>query len=143
MRALADEHPDAAFRGHPMDQLVGVTGGILEAEILRAQGHGEEARRVLEAAVELEDGIRYDEPEPLNFSARHWLGDLLLETGDAEAAEAVFRAALEDHPLNGWSLVGLESALRAQGRNGEAELVRRDFDTSWADADIWIRRPIF
>ena len=75
---------------------------------------------VLEAAIEIEDGLRYDEPEPLNFSARHWLGDLLLELERYEEAEAVFEAALEDHPMNGWSLFGLEAALRAQDRSDEA-----------------------
>ena len=139
----AHGNPDAQFRGHSIDALLGVTGGILEAGIHRHHGKLNEARAALEEAVELEDGLRYDEPEPLNFSARHWLGDLLLEMGEPEEAEAVFRAALEDHPLNGWSLVGLEAALRAQGRNGEAELVRRDFQESWADADIWIRRPVY
>lgn len=143
VRGLVEEHSDAQFRGHTAAQLLGVTGGILEAEILRSRGRAAEARAVLERAVEVEDDLRYDEPEPLNFSARHWLGDLLLEMGDPAEAEAVFRLALEDHPSNGWSLFGLETALRAQGRHGDAEVVRREFDASWADADVWIRRAVF
>jgi tetratricopeptide (TPR) repeat protein len=140
---LVEAEPEASFRGHPIDALLGVVGGILQGELHRAAGEHRQARAALTAAVSLEDELRYDEPEPLNFSARHWLGDLLLERGAAREAETVFRAALDDHPLNGWSLVGLEAALRAQGRNGEAELVRRDFETSWADADIWIRRAVY
>lgn len=137
---LIDEHGDEAqFRGHTATQLLGVTGGLLESEILRMEGDLAGALTVLETAVALEDELRYDEPEPLNFSARHWLGALQLEMGDAEAAEATYREALVDHPLNGWSLYGLEQALRAQVRHGDAELVKVEFDTSWYDADIWIR----
>ncbi len=143
LEEIAAEEPEAAFRGHATTQLLGVVGGILEAEILRSRGRGAEAVAVLQTSIEIEDGLRYDEPEPLNFSARHWLGDLLLELGQPGESEAVFRAALEDHPRNGWSLFGLEQALRGQGRHGEAGLVRRDFEASWADADIWIRRAIF
>lgn len=136
---VADEGDEAQFRGHTATQLLGVVGAMLESEILRGEGRLVEARAALEHAVEVEDGLRYDEPEPLNFSARHWLGALLLDLDEAVAAEAVFRAALDDHPRNGWSLFGLEQALRAQGRHGDAELVRRDFDEAWADADVWIR----
>jgi tetratricopeptide (TPR) repeat protein len=143
VRGTVIGNPDAQFRGHGIDELLGVAHGILMGEFSRTEGRLELAREKLEEAVALEDGLRYDEPEPLNFSARHWLGDLLLEMDRPAEAETVFRAALEDHPLNGWSLIGLEAALRAQGRNGEAELVRRDFETSWSDADIWIRRAVY
>jgi len=98
---------------------------------------------VLEAAIEREDGLRYDEPEPLNFSARHWLGDLLLELERYPEAERVFRAALEDHPMNGWSLFGLEAALRAQGQDAEAKEVHKLFQSAWARSDTWITGPIF
>ena len=98
---------------------------------------------MLEAAIEVEDGLRYDEPEPLNFSARHWLGDLLLELERHGDAVRVFKAALEDHPMNGWSLFGLEAALRAQGRTAEAEEVHGRFEEAWARSDTWIRGPIF
>ncbi len=141
---LVREHGDnAQFRGHTATQLLGVAGGMLEAELQRAEGQLDAARTTLEQAVALEDELRYDEPEPLNFSARHWLGALLLEMERPVEAEAVYRAALVDHPLNGWSLFGLEQALRAQGRHGDAELVKRDFEASWADADVWIRASRF
>jgi tetratricopeptide (TPR) repeat protein len=142
-RVIREEGDDIQFRGHTGSQLLGVTSGILEAEVLRAQGRAPEAVQVLEEAVALEDGLRYDEPEPLPFSARHWLGALLLEEGRPEEAEAVYRAALEDHPRNGWSLFGLAQALDAQGRPGDALLVRRELDASWARADVWLRASRF
>jgi tetratricopeptide (TPR) repeat protein len=144
MRHTLTERGDSIqFRGHSGTHLLGVTAGILEGEMLRDRGRGAEAVAVLEDAVALEDELRYDEPEPLNFSARHWLGAALLELGRADEAEAVYRAALEDHPRNGWSLFGLAQALRAQGRFGDATLVERRFAESWARADVWLQASRF
>ena len=143
VREVIADDPEAQFRGHPAEDLLGVVAGILEAEIMHADGLTREAIAVLEHAVELEDGLRYDEPEPLNFSARDWLGAVLLEDGRAAEAEAVYRAALEDHPHNGWSLIGLEQALRAQGRGGEADQVQAELEEAWPLADHWVRASRF
>ena len=140
---LAAEETSGSFRGHSASDLLGVVAGILEAEILREEEENERAVEVLEAAIALEDGLRYDEPEPLNFSARHWLGDLLLEMERPKEAEAVFEAALEDHPMNGWSLFGLEASLRAQNRMAEADEVNKLFQEAWARSDTWIAAAIF
>ncbi|HKJ02552.1 MAG TPA: hypothetical protein VJ997_08860 [Longimicrobiales bacterium] len=130
--------PEAQFRGHPASQLLGTVAGILEGEILREEGDLAGAVAAHEHAVLLEDSLTYDEPEPLNFTARHWLGATLLEAGRAAEAEAVYRASLVDHPRNGWSLLGLEQALRAQGRDAEADSAHERFDGAWARADHWI-----
>lgn len=138
-----EEDPDNAFRGHTATQLLGVVGSILEGEILRANGDVEGAISVLRAGGEIEDGLRYDEPEPLNISAYQWLGDALHEAGrHAESAEA-FRHELVKHPRNGWSLFGLERALRAQGMHSEADEVHADFLAAWARSDTYLRAPIF
>jgi tetratricopeptide (TPR) repeat protein len=131
------------FRGHTAAQLLGIVGGILRAEMLRADGRTAESIPLLERAVAVEDSLRYDEPEPLNFSARHWLGAALLEVRRPADAERVFRVDLDRHPRNGWSLVGLEDALRAQGRAKEADDARRQFEAATARADTWIRAPRF
>ena len=144
VRRAAEKTPDGErFRGHSAADLLGVVAGILEGEILRHEGKTDGAIEVLEAAIEFEDGLRYDEPEPLNFSARHWLGDLLLELEQHQEAEGVFRAALEDHPMNGWSLFGLEAALRAQDKDSEAEDANALFQSAWARSDTWIAGAIF
>lgn len=140
----ADTIPEAqTFRGHSAASLLGITAGILRAEMLRADGRLEESLVVLERAVALEDGLRYDEPEPLNFSARHWLGAMLLELGRAAEAERVYRAELERHPNNGWSLFGLERALVAQGSTAEAEGVRAQLGEAWARSDTLLRSSRF
>jgi len=141
-QAIADD-PDAAFRGHTAQELLGVVAGILDGEILRDEGDLDGAVRAQAEAVALEDAFGYDEPEPLNFTARHWLGATLLEAGRPAEAEAVYRASLDDHPHNGWSLFGLEQALRGQGRDAEADAARAEFDAAWARADHWITASRF
>ncbi|MEX2126463.1 MAG: hypothetical protein WD795_21390 [Woeseia sp.] len=127
---------DARFRFHPAGYLVGSVGHILDGEILWAEGDLGGAIAAFERATELEDRLDYDEPEPLPFAARHWLGAALLEAGRYEDAERAYRADLEVHPLNGWSLFGLKAALSAQGQRDPA--VDADFDESWARADTLI-----
>jgi len=135
------ETTDQRFRFHPAGQVIGTVGYILEGEILRADGKLDAAIRAFEKAAETEDLMDYDEPEPLPFAARHWLGAALLEAGEYERAEAVYREELADHPHNGWSLYGLKQALAGQGRTDAA--VNEDFDESWARSDVWITASRF
>ena len=130
-------------RGATATQLLGISAGILEGEILRSEGLLEEAIRVFEAAVEVGDQLPYTEPEVLNYSARHWLGAALLEAGRPEAAEEVYRTNLVQHPHNGWSIYGLEQALRAQGRDAEADAAQVWFREAWSDTDTLIRSSRF
>jgi tetratricopeptide (TPR) repeat protein len=121
--------------------LLGTVGGILEGEILRAGGDRPGAIAAFERAVSLEDALIYDEPEPLPFTARHWLGAALLEAGRNADAERVYREDLKDHPHNGWSLLGLQQALAALGRPS-AE-VDSDLEASWSRSDTWTRSSRF
>lgn len=128
---------------HTAAQLLGVSGAILEGEILRHEGRLEDAISVFRRAVEIHEGLSYDEPEPLNFGAHHWLGAALLEAGRPAEAEEVYRASLRMHPHNGWSVFGLERALLAQGREAEAEEANQWFREVWAYADTLIRSSRF
>ena len=141
---LASTTPDSIqMRNHTARQLLGITGDILRGEMLHAEGKLEEAITVFERSVETHDGLRYDEPEPLNFSARHWLGAALLELERYADAERVYQAALEQHPDNGWSYFGLEKALRAQGKNAEADAAKANFDRVWSRSDVFITSSRF
>jgi tetratricopeptide (TPR) repeat protein len=135
------ESGDARFRFHSATQLLGVVGDILEGEIERASGSLANAIASFERAVTTEDSLNYDEPEPLPFAARHWLGAALLEASRFADAERVYREELEDHPHNGWSLLGLITALEAQGKTSTE--ARTDFQASWARADAWIQASRF
>jgi len=118
-----------------------VLAETLRGEIHRADGDMRAAIEAFERAVEVEDGLNYDEPEVIPFSARHWLGAALLETGEYREAERVYRAELEDHPHNGWSLFGRRQALAARGREDAA--VEQDIANSWARSDVWITASRF
>jgi tetratricopeptide (TPR) repeat protein len=134
---LATSTPeDRAVRGHTPARLLGIVGGILRGEMLRAGGRADQAIAALRHAEELEAGLMYDEPEPLPFTARDFLGALLLESGRAGEAVAVYSAALEARPHNGWSLFGLERALRAAGRPQEADVAGARFEQAWARSDV-------
>ena len=127
---------DDKIRFHPAKNVVGVLVHILAGEIQLTDGKVEAAIDSFKQAVALEDSLDYDEPEPLPFAARHWLGQTLLGAGQPTKAEAVFRAELEDHPHNGWSLFGLQQALAAQSLSDAS--VDDDLAQSWARADIWL-----
>lgn len=134
---------DARFRFHDQSVLLGIPRGILAAEIALAAGRSGVAIGLLEAAVEAEDGLIYDEPEPWHLPVRHVLGAMLLELDRPAEAEAVYREALEDHEISGWALFGLERALRAQGRDAEADAAQVAFETSWSRADVWLASSRF
>jgi tetratricopeptide (TPR) repeat protein len=131
------ESSKAVMRMHTAKNLLGTVAGILEGEIYRSAGDPGDAIRSFEKAVELEDDMMYDEPEPLPFAARHWLGAALLEAKRYKDAERVYREELEDHPHNGWSLFGLRKAL--EGRGVTAPEVEADFNASWSRSDAWIQ----
>lgn len=109
---------------------------LLEAEIARVQGDIGEAVAHLERAVEREDALNYDEPPPWGPATRRYLGAALLEAGEPERAEKVYRQDLEAFPENGWSLYGLLESLRAQGHSEQARAVQERFERAWEHADI-------
>lgn len=109
---------------------------MAEGEILYREGQREEAFTALRQAVTMEESLKYDEPPGWMQPVRHALGALLLESGQAAEAEAVYRADLERHPENGWSLLGLSLALEAQGQSAEAASAQARLAKAWTRADV-------
>jgi tetratricopeptide (TPR) repeat protein len=140
VRKLA-ETSTGAFRRHSARNLLGIAAGILEGELLRMGGDVRGSIAPFTRAVDLEMALEYDEPEPLPFSPRHWLGAALIELKRFEEAERVYRDDLKEHPKNGWSLLGLRQALAARGMDTSA--VAAEFAAAWARADTWIRSSRF
>ena len=132
---------DAMVRFDPASRLLHVLEEILRGELHWSEGDLDAAIAAFERSVEHEDQLGYDEPEPLPFAARHWLGAALLEAERYRDAERAYRVELEDHPHNGWSLFGLRAALAARGRRDAA--VDEDFEQSWARSDTWITSSRF
>ena len=132
---------DARFRFHPAGKVAGTVAHILEGEILWVEGDLDGAIAAFEKAADVEDSMDYDEPEPLPFAARHWLGAALTEAGRHAEAEQHFRVELIDHPHDVWSLHGLKAALAAQRRTDPD--VDEDFEVSTARVDVWITASKF
>lgn len=131
----------AVFKIHSAQALLGPLGAILEGEIARSAGDLRTAVAAFERAVALDDAIVIDDPEPLPFAARHWLGAALLETKRSADAERVYRADLVKHPHNGWALIGLQQALKDQSKPTTS--VDADLRASWARADTAITSSRF
>lgn len=119
-------------------KLLGIADVLLRGEITAAEGDLDEAIALTTMAVELEDAMPYNEPPDWYYPARHSLGVMQLAAGNPVAAEATYLADLELMKENGWALLGLEQALRAQGRDAEAELVAARFAQAWQHADVQI-----
>jgi hypothetical protein len=90
-------------------------------------------------AVQMQDALVYDEPPAWYYPLRESLGASLLRAGRAAEAEKVFREGVRRSPRNGRMLFGLMESLKALNRNEDADWARREFETSWAKADIKLR----
>ncbi len=112
---------------------------VLAARIAAAKGDNASAIIQLRAAAAVEDSLNYGEPPDWYFPVREALGGLLLLSGDAKQAEQVFRDDLERNRRNARSLFGLAETLKAQGKNYEAETVRRRFQAEWKNADTELK----
>lgn len=108
-----------------------IATNVLGAKIALAKKDNKSAISLLEAAVKVQDGLKYDEPPDWFFPVREPLGAVLLINGNNAAAEQVFREDLSRNPRNPRSLFGLQQALIAQGKNYDAGFVEAQFRSSW------------
>jgi tetratricopeptide (TPR) repeat protein len=128
---------EARFRFHAGKDIVGTLAGILRGEIAWSEGNLEGAAAAFREATEFYDNLNYDEPEPLPFSPRHWLGSVYIELGAYDKALAEFRQDLNDHPHNIWSLFGAQKALAATGKS--ERFIDQDLAEAMEYADIWLQ----
>ncbi len=135
---LASQVPSEWFAGNnPASVILPLARTMLEGELLYREGKPEEAFAALSEGVRMEDELVYDEPPGWMQPVRHTLGALLLAAGRAAEAEAVYREDLEQNPGNGWALLGLEQALRAQEKNSEeADTLATARNAAWVRADV-------
>jgi tetratricopeptide (TPR) repeat protein len=112
----------------------------LRGELLAATGDLDGAIKAFEAGVALEDLNNYTEPPDWPQPIRHYLGAALLKAARPADAEAVYRRDLQWNHNNGWSLLGLQQALLAQGKIEAAKIVETAFDTAWQYSNITLER---
>ena len=120
-------------------QIFHIADDVLCARIAAAKGDKPAAVRLLRDAVADQDQLLYDEPADWYYPVRESLGGMLLQSGDAKAAEQVFRDDLEQNPRNPRSLFGLAEALTRQQRDYEASWIKQQFQSAWKGADVELR----
>ena len=129
------EIPFAPFSSKPIEGAV-VAENILLANLLYSQKNFSEALIAINKAIEAEDRLLYIEPKFWMLPARQYLGAFLLDMNRPAEAEKVYRQDLEWNPGNGWSLVGLHNALKAQNKTKEMGKVKSLYLMSFSDADV-------
>jgi tetratricopeptide (TPR) repeat protein len=136
LRALiARVSPTEQASNNPTRTVLEVGAKALEARIAERAGDPGALARWAEA-VALEDKLVYAEPADWFYPLRHYQGAALLAANRPREAERVYRADLAAHPANGWALLGLVQALRAQDRPRQAAAAQRELERVWASADV-------
>jgi tetratricopeptide (TPR) repeat protein len=128
--------PESYFSLNSSSAMLRFAAAHLSGEIAARSGKTEDAIRLLQAAVLLQDSLRYDEPPQWSLTARQSLGAVLLTAGRSSDAETVYREDLARFPEEGWCLYGLTQALRAQNKEKEAAAAEKRFRLAWAKSDV-------
>jgi tetratricopeptide (TPR) repeat protein len=115
--------------------ILSVAEAVLAGWVKISLGDFEQAVADLQTATDREDALLYGEPPEWTVPVRQDQGAVLLLAGRYTDAEQAFRQDLDRFPKNGWSMHGLESALRQQGKTEEADAVLADLEIAWATAD--------
>ena len=113
-----------------------IAAEVLAGEMAAKHGYYDQAIARLHRATLLEDNLIYNEPPDWHVPVRQALGAVLLETGRAAEAEAVYWQDLSLNRENGWSLFGLMQSLRAQGKEAQAAMIEKRFQKAWSQSDV-------
>ena len=120
--------PDRRFFNNPALQTLGVAEKMLLGELEYHRGNHESAFDHLRESVKRSDSLHYSEPWPWMHPPRHALGALLMEQGQHEEAEKIYREDLgltnsvvrcAQHLNNVWALHGLVECLMIRGECGD------------------------
>ena len=126
--------PDVIFQmpiNNKTKDIMKIAENALGAKIALAKKDTAGAVSMLQHAVTIQDGLKYNEPADWFYPVRENLGGALLMSGDAAGAEKAFREDLDRNPRNPRSLFGLQQSLLQQKRDYDAGFVQKQFDASW------------
>ncbi|MDH3378079.1 MAG: hypothetical protein OEQ39_14125 [Gammaproteobacteria bacterium] len=128
LEALALISPERIMGNNPTVDVLAVGEQMLDGELNYRQRNYDVAFDHLREAVRRNDNLNFSEPWPWMHPPRHALGALLMEQGQFEEAEQVYRADLgldnsiprcQQHPDNVWSLHGYVECLKHRGNRLE------------------------
>jgi tetratricopeptide (TPR) repeat protein len=145
-RAAVARVPDSRkLFNNTCNDILKIAAAMLDGEICYRKGEYDAAFAQLRLAVQLDDGLLYDEPWGWMQPARHAYGALLLEQGRVTEAAAVYRADLGldatlaracQHPGNLWSLHGYHECLVRLGKHELAAVIASQLAIASAHADV-------
>ena len=124
------------FRFHEGKDIIGTMAFILEGEIAWHRGNLERAVNSFQIATNYYENLNYDEPEPLPFSPRHWLGAAYMAMGAYENALDQYQNDLSEHPHNIWGLWGAQQA--SQNLGVPSPSIDKKLIEAFKYADIWL-----
>jgi tetratricopeptide (TPR) repeat protein len=124
----------------PAAHVLNLAMHALMGEIEEADGNLDAAIMHYGHAVEFQDNLNYTEPPDWSQSMRLYQGAALLDAGRPDEAEEVYLKDLQWNQQNGWSTFGLYQAQEAQGKEQEAIITKRQFDSLWRNADVQLTR---
>ena len=133
--AMAEVQEEWWIFNNRVSDVLPIARAMINGELLFREGERGEAYAVLRDGVAFEDALVYDEPPGWMLPVRHALGALLMAGGRFAEAEAVYREDLRRNRDNGWSLTGLQLALRKQQLDNEAEELSPRLDRAFHNAD--------
>jgi len=141
LESLKKLHEDPSLKKikvneNPLERQVAIAIGMLEGDIAQKAGKFDQSIAAFGRAIQAEDDLFYSEPPDWMLPPRQYLGAVLLAAGKPADAEKVYREDLKRHRGNGWSVFGLEQALRAQKKAMPADIEKTRFNEVWARADV-------
>ena len=116
--------------------LLKIAERVLAGELTARRQRYDEAIRLFEEAIKMEEALPFSEPPLWPLSVRHHLGAVLLLADRPSEAEAVYQADLLHHPDNGWALIGLIQSFRAQQKDDQVAEAEDRFKKAWTHADF-------
>lgn len=131
-----------ATANNSSDRIANIAYEVVAGELAALKGDTSKAIDHLENAVVYEDGLTYTEPAAWHIPTRQNLGAVLMNSGNYEEAEKIYREDLAVLRQNGWSLMGLHNSLKAQGKMEEAAQIKLEFEKAWEHSDITIENSV-
>jgi tetratricopeptide (TPR) repeat protein len=131
-RLKAGDFSALTAAGIPTPDVIDLAHEIVLGRIALAEGKLPDARSAFERAVAVQDKLTYSEPPHWYYPVQQSLAAVLLRSGQLDAAEEAFRAALVKAPNNGWALYGLSEVYRRMGKQDAAAEAMRRLDDAWA-----------
>ncbi len=140
LRAMVRDLPgETPFGLNPAKEVLAIAELVLQARIAWAEGNKTGAIETLRKGVAAQDSLNYDEPPGWYYPVRESLGAALLLSGNAAAAETMFREDLLTNPRSGRSLFGLLESLKSQNKLEASRWVENEFKTAWKSGEVQLK----